>query len=99
MSEIQLVILSSVVILTILTTLIAIQVSLVFRDFKRVIERMDRLLANLQTLSSLLTQSTERQVNPEIATNLPTREEDSATKARRPHERRSERTRRFFRRK
>lgn len=59
MTEIQLIIVASVVILTILSTIIGIQVSFIFRDLKRVIDRMDKVLTNLQMLSSTIGQSAQ----------------------------------------
>lgn len=53
MSELQLLIVGSIVLLTILSTIIALQVSLIFRDLKRVIDKMDKVLQNMQVVSSM----------------------------------------------
>ncbi|MBI1869544.1 hypothetical protein HYS11_01090 [Candidatus Gottesmanbacteria bacterium] len=56
MSDLQLLIASSIVILTILSTIIGIQVSFIFRDLKRMIDRMDKVLTHLQHIGSAMTQ-------------------------------------------
>lgn len=48
MTEIQLIIVSAIVLLTVLSTVIGIQVSFIFRDLKKVIDRMDSVLSHLE---------------------------------------------------